>query len=77
MATVIRVPVKRFRDGRVWLLLEEVLGRRVVLRAHEIDLKRNVEDYDAHHGPEAHAKGSVKCCAKADAWDLSPLLYEA
>lgn len=64
MAEAIQVPVKTFPDGQKWLDLDSVLGRRVVLRAHEINLKKNVQDYDSHHCPEAHAKGSVKCKSK-------------
>ena len=64
MAEAIQIPVKTFPDGQKWLDLESVLGRRVILRAHEIDLKKNVEDYDKHHCPEAHAKRSVKCKSK-------------
>ncbi len=66
MTKVVRVPLKVFPDGSKWLLLEAVLGKRVVLRAHEIDIKKNVQDYDTHHCPEAHAKSSVKCTAKGD-----------
>jgi len=69
MAKIIKIPVKIFPDGEHWLLLEPVLGRRVVLRAHEIQVKQNIPDYDSHHGPEVHAKGSVKC--KARTWNIS------
>lgn len=65
MAEAIQVPVKTYSDGQKWLDLDSVLGKRVIVRAHEIDLKKNVQDYDGHHGPEAHAKGSVKCKSKA------------
>ena len=64
MAEAIQVPVKTYHDGEKWLDLEAVLGRRIVLRAHEIDLKKDVQDYDGHHVPEAHAKRSVKCKSK-------------
>ncbi len=63
MPDSITIPTKTFPDGEVWLLLEPILGKRVVLRAHEIDVK-NAVDYDSHHCPEAHAKGSVKCKSK-------------
>jgi hypothetical protein len=69
MAQIVKVPIKTFSDGETWLLLEPILGKRVVMRAHHIDIKNNVEDYDSHHGPEAHAKESVKC--KAKSWDIS------
>lgn len=65
MAQAIQIPVKTYPDGQKWLDLDSVLGRRVVLRAHEIDLHQNVQDYDKHHVLEAHAKGGVKCKAKA------------
>lgn len=64
MAEAIQIPVKTYPDGKKWLDLDSVLGKRIILRAHEIDLKNNVQDYDKHHGPEAHAKGSVKCKSK-------------
>ena len=69
MADIIKVPVKTFPDGEKWLLLDSALGKRVALRAHEITLKQNVQDYDGHHGPEVNAKESVKC--KARSWDIS------
>ncbi|MBI2124710.1 hypothetical protein HYT92_02860 [Candidatus Pacearchaeota archaeon] len=65
MVEAIQIPVKTYPDGKKWLNLDAVLGKRVILRAHEIDLKQDVEDYDKHHCPEAHAKGSIKCMAKA------------
>ena len=64
MAQAIQIPVKTTPDGEKWLDLESVLGRRVIVRAHEIDLKKNVLDYDGHHVLEAHAKRSVRCKAK-------------
>lgn len=69
MAQIVKVPVKIFPDGEKWLLLDSVLGKKVILRAHEIDIKKNVQDYDDHHGPEAHAKESVKC--KSKSYDIS------
>ncbi|MBI3051868.1 hypothetical protein HYY74_05420 [Candidatus Woesearchaeota archaeon] len=66
MAKIIPIPVKTFPDGSNWLILSDMLGKRVIIRAHEIDLKQNVQDYDAHHCPEAHAKSSVKCRPKGD-----------
>ena len=66
---IVKIPIKEFPDGQVWLLLDTVLGKRVILRAHDISVKKNVMDYDTHHCPEAHAAGSVKCRAKA--WDIS------
>ncbi|PIN90670.1 hypothetical protein COU57_02685 [Candidatus Pacearchaeota archaeon CG10_big_fil_rev_8_21_14_0_10_32_14] len=64
MAEVIRIPVHTYPDGQKWLDIDSVLGDRVIMRAHKIDLKQNVQDYDKHHSPEAHAKGSVKCKSK-------------
>lgn len=64
MAEAVQIPVKTFSDGQKWLDLESVLGRRVILRAHEIDVKMNIQDYDGHHVPEAHAKRSIKCKSK-------------
>jgi len=64
MAQVIQIPVKKMPDGEIWLNLEAVLGKRVILRAHKIDLKQNVRDYDGHRVPEAHAKSSVRCKPK-------------
>ena len=69
MPQIIKIPVKVFPDGEKWFLLDSVLGKRVILRAHEIDLKQNVHDYDSHRCPEAHAKESVKC--KSKSWDIS------
>lgn len=74
MGNIIKVPIKIFDDGEKWLLLDNILGKRVVLRAHEIDIKENIEDYDKHHCPEAHAKGSVKC--KAKTFDISDKIEE-
>lgn len=68
MAKIIHIPVKVFPDGEQWLMLDSILGKRVVMRAHEINLKQAI-DYDTHHCPEAHARGSVKCRAKS--WDIS------
>ena len=64
MRQIIQVPVKIYPDGELGLDLEEALGRRVIIRAHEIQLKSNVLDYDGHHVPEAHAKRSIKCKSK-------------
>ncbi|MFA5724593.1 MAG: hypothetical protein WC979_10145 [Candidatus Pacearchaeota archaeon] len=64
MAQVIPIPIRTSKDGLKWLDLEPVLGKRVVLRAHEIDLKNNVLDYDSHHVLEAHAKGDVRIKSK-------------
>ena len=57
MASIVKVPIKYFPDGEPWLLLESVLSKRVIFRAHEIDIKGNVKDFDPHHCMEAHAKG--------------------
>ena len=64
MAQAIQIPIRTSRDGLKWLDLEPVLGKRIVLRAHEIDLKQNVLDYDSHHVLEAHAKGDVRIKSK-------------
>ncbi len=72
--TFVKVPVKTFPDGEKWLLLDSVLGKRVVMRAHHIEIKGNVQDYDGHHGPEANAKESVKCRARG--WDISGLVIK-
>jgi len=69
MAQFVKVPIKEFSDGTKWLLLDAVLGNRVIVRAHHIDLKQNIPDYDGHHGPEAHTKESVKC--KSKVYDIS------
>ena len=74
MAKVVQVPIKIFPDGSKWLLLDSILGARVILRAHEIDMKQNVEDYDKHHCPVAHAKSSVKC--KSKAYDITDKVLE-
>lgn len=65
MVEAVKVPVKTFPDGQKWLDIGSVLGKRVVLRAHEINLKKKlVLDYDKHRVPEAHAQRSVKCKSK-------------
>ncbi|MBI2523493.1 hypothetical protein HYW19_03815 [Candidatus Woesearchaeota archaeon] len=69
MASILKVPIKYFQDGEPWLLLDSVLSKRVIFRAHEIDIKGSVKDFDPHHCMEAHARGSVKC--KAKSWDIS------
>ena len=64
MAETIKIPVKTFPDGKKWLILGSVLGRRIIFRAHSIKLTQNVLDYDGHHNPEAYAKESVKCASR-------------
>lgn len=69
MSSIVKIPIKFFSDGEPWLLLESVLGKRVIFRAHQIQMKGRVQDFDPHHCDEAHARDSVKC--KAKSWDIS------
>ena len=51
MASVVKVPIKYFPDGEPWLLLDSVLSKRIIFRAHEIDMKGSVKDLHSYLSP--------------------------
>ena len=56
-------------NGETWLLLNKVLGKKVVFRAYSINHKGRVKDPSDHRVEEAHAEGGVKC--KSKCYDIS------
>lgn len=66
----INIPVKKHSNGECWLLFDNVLGRRVIFRAHKIDKeKKQVLDFDGHHVDQATARDSIMCRSKT--YDIS------
>jgi len=58
----ISIPTKNFGKDENWLLLDVVLGKRVIFRADEINkCKKRPVDFDGHECDEASARSSVKC----------------
>lgn len=61
---MIQVPTTEI-DGDIWLLLNQVLGKKIVFRAHSIEKrKERVKDPSDHRVDEAIAEGGVKCKSK-------------
>jgi len=61
----IAIPIKNFGKNENWLLLNNVLGKRIIFRADSItkDGKRP-KDFDGHECDQASALSSVKCKTK-------------
>lgn len=58
------VPVDEIK-GEKWLILKNVLGKKVVFRADSIEKKKErISDPSGHRMDEAVAEGSVKCKCK-------------
>lgn len=57
------VPTNKI-DGKTWLILKSVLGKKVTFRACSIKHKGRVRDSPDDRVDEADADGSVKCRSK-------------
>ena len=55
--------------GDTWLLLNKVLGKKIIFRAVSIKHKGRVKEPSDHRVDEAEAEGSVKC--KSKYYDIS------
>ena len=73
---IIKVPIKVLKDGDYWLLLRNVLGGRIIFRAHYIDTVKKILDFDGHPAFEAVARNSVRCKAKIKGYDISDKVLE-